>query len=508
MRRFKASGAVLAGLAAVCMMAGTVSAGEPSYTYNYDYWGDVQDCPDVYTPAKVFTSSDLGLDVKMKGPQGMFAAGDMLYICDSGNNRILEIEIVSPEDLQVRRIIDSFTGIGDGPDTFLNPTDFAVSEDGNFFIADRGNGRILKLSPDLEYLMQFDKPTDNTLDPALSFQPNKLAIDTAERVYCIAGGINKGLIKYENDGVFSGFVGATPVQFDWTDYIWKRFASQEQRAQMESFVPTEYDNIYMDYEGFIYAVIGAVDAEDVRGLSSIDVVRKLNLMGNDILVRNGEWGVYGDLYIGEGGNMSGPSYFTDITVLENDIYVCLDRNRGRLFGYDDQGRMVFAFGGTGNMDGYFRRPAAIEHVGYNLMVLDSLDCAVTMFVPTEFGKLIYDAVDQFDAGNYEASSASWERVMALDGNYDLAYIGIGRNLLRQKEYREAMDYFELKYDAENWSKAYKQYRKEWVQENIAVIVAVILALFLIPIFIGRIRSVKREIDKADIFQLEKTGEEG
>lgn len=162
--------------------------------------------------------------------------------------------------------------------------------------------------------------------------------------------------------------------------------------------------------------------------------------------------------------------------------------------------MVFAFGGNGNMDGYFRKPSAIEHMGHDLMVLDSLDCAITLFIPTEFGELVYDAIEQFDEGDYEASGASWERVKALDGNYDLAYIGIGRSLLRQERYEEAMEYFELKYDDENYSKAYKQYRKEWVQDNIVIIVVVILAVFLIPMGIGKVRSLKREIDKADIFK--------
>ena len=483
-------------LAAAAVIAGSLPAGvlaDGSYTYNYDYWGDVQYSPDLYSVCKVFTSSELGLETRMKTPQGIFALGDRIYICDSGNNRILELKIHSPEEVEVVRIIDSFKGDA-AVTTFSNPTDFVVSEDGNYFIADQGNGRILKLDADLNYLMQFDKPIDNTLDPAIGFQPSKIAVDTAERVYCVATGINKGLIKYENDGVFSGFVGATPVSFDWTDYVWKRLATQEQRAQMVSFVPTEYTNLYMDHEGFIYGTIGATSEDDE------EVVRKLNLLGSDILVRNGNWGVYGDLYTGSGGGFSGPSYFTDVTVLDNDIYYCLDRNRGRIFGYDDQGRMVCAFGGNGNMDGYFRRPVGIEHIGRNLFVLDTQDCALTVFVPTEFGELIYSAVEQFDEGDYAGSYASWQRVMALNGNYDLAYIGIGRALLRQEQYKEAMDYFELKYDGKNWSKAYKQYRKQWVQENIFYIVAGILALFLIPLTIGRIRAVRREIDRADIFQ--------
>ena len=479
----------------VCAYADPAT-GDISYTYNLDYWGDVQDSPDLYTVSKVFTSSELGLDVKMKAPEGLFIYGDLLYVCDTGNNRIIELKRISTEQFDVLRIIDSFNG--DGNNTFSSPSDIAISESGNFFIADRGNGRILKLDPELNLIMTFDKPVDNTLSADITFQPNKIVIDTAERVYCIATGINKGLIKYEPDGTFSGFVGATKVTYDFLDYLWKKFATQAQRAQMENFVPTEYDNIYMDHEGFIYACTGAVTRDDLRN-GDADAVRKINLMGNDILVRNGEWGVYGDIHMGSAGGYEGPSYFSDVTVFPNDIYVCLDRNRGRLFGYDDQGHMVFAFGGNGNMDGFFRRPVALEHYGHDLYVLDTLDCAITTFVPTQFGTLVYDAIDKFDQGDYTGSGESWNRVMQLDGNYDLAYIGIGRSLLRQERYKEAMDYFEVKYDAENYSKAFKQYRKEWVEEHIAAIVIVILALFLIPFGISKARSLKKEIDTADIF---------
>lgn len=477
------------------------STSEGGYTYNYDYWGDYVNSADFYNSCKVFTSSELGLDLKLKNPQGLFAEGNTLYLCDSGNNRIIELNRVSPEQLEVVRIIDKING-GSGAKELNNPTDVAVSEDGNIFIADNGNARVVKVDKDLNFIMEFVKPTDNTLDPKLVFQPTKLAVDTAERVYCIATGINKGLIKYENDGTFSGFVGATPVTFNWTDYIWKKLASQEQRAKMESFVPTEYENIFMDYEGFIYAT-KARTLEQAQ--ADENAVRKLNLMGNDILVSNGDWSVGGDLYLGSGGGYEGPSILTDITVMDNDVYVCLDRNRGRLFGYDDQGKMVFAFGGNGNMDGYFRRPSAIEHIGHELYVVDSLDCSITVLVPTQFGDLVYQAVEEFDKGNYETSGAAWQEVLNQNGNYDLAYIGIGRSLLRQEKYEEAMKYFELKYDAENYSKAYKQYRKIWVEEHIGWIVAVILLLFLVPLSIGKVKSIRHEIDTADIFVVEKKG---
>ena len=223
-------------------------------------------------------------------------------------------------------------------------------------------------------------------------------------------------------------------------------------------------------------------------------------MGNDILIRNGEWPVIGDIYWGAAGGYKGISLMQDITAFENDAYVCLDRNRGRLFAYDEQGRLLCAFGGNGNMDGYFKQPTALEHMGHDLFVLDALDNSITIFMPTTFGSLIFQAIEQFQDGYYTESGETWKEVMALNGNYDLAYIGIGRSLLRQEKYKEAMEYFELKYDEDNYSRAFKQYRKEWVEENIGWLMALAFAVLILPLAIGRLKRIKFEIDMADIFR--------
>ncbi len=484
--------------AAVLAGSSTVAYAEKGYTYNYDWWEDVQYSPDLYEVTGVFTATDMGLEDKLSGPQGLYVCGSMIYICDTGNNRIIELERTKKDSFECRRIIDSFKGDVEIT-TFSSPTDIAVSEDGCFYIADMNNQRILKLDKDLNYLMQFDQPVDSTIDPASRFLPNKISIDTAGRVYCAATNINQGLIKYEPDGAFSGFVGATEVTYDWTDYIWKRLATKEQRAKLASFVPTEYSNLYMDAEGFIYACTSNVTEDDLAD-DSAKPIRKLNLMGTDILIRNGPFAPIGDLWWnGENSGYDGPSLFSDITALENDIYVALDKVRGRLFGYNDQGDMVFTFGGAGNMDGYFRQPSALDHMGHDLLVLDSVDCSVTVFSTTEFGGLVYEAIEAFQNGKYYESGEIWKEVLKLNGNYDLAYIGIGRSLLRQEKYHEAMEYFELKWDDENYSKAFKQYRKEWVEEHIVLIVLALFLVLCLPLAVGRVRKIKHEIDTADIF---------
>lgn len=491
-------GAFLAGAFLLMNFSPIVAQAEGSYTYCYDYWGDVQDSPNAYEVTRVITSSEMGLDKYLLNPAGLTVYGENVYICDTGNNRIVILKRVTRESFELVDVVEGIKG-DVAVKEFNQPNDFQVDEDGFFYVCDTGNNRVLKLDSEWNYITEFVKPNDSALDPKLAFQPTKLAVDGAGRVYCIATGINKGLIKYEADTRFSGFVGATPVVYEWWDYIWKRFATQEQREKLQDFVPTEYNNLYMDHDGFIYAVSANLDEDALRN-ETADAVRKLNLMGSDILIRNGEYPVYGDLYFGNGGGKEGPSKMTDVTAFNNDVYVLLDKNRGRLFTYDDQGRLLFTFGGVGNQDGYFRMPAAVDHMGYDLLVLDSIDRSITLFTPTEYGEMIYNAIDTFDQGEYAKSGEIWQDVMDLNGNYDLAYIGVGRSLLRQERYEEAMKYFELKYDDENYSKAFKQYRKQWVEEHILVIFIVIFALLLVPMAIGKISKIKHEIDTADIFR--------
>ncbi len=471
---------------------------EEGYTYNCDWWEDVQYSPDAYEVAGVFSAQELELDTKLSAPEGLFVYGSMVYICDTGNNRILELEREAPDSLKLKRIIDSFKGDNEVT-TFNTPTDVVATEDGYLYICDKNNERILKLDMDLNYVMEFVKPDDATFDQSMKFNPNKIAVDSAGRVYCIAANVNKGLIKFEEDGEYSGFTGASKVTFDWTDYLWKKLATQAQKAQMESFVPTEYDNLYMDEDGFIYVCTSNVSTEELTS-GDAKPLRRLNLMGNDILVQNGNFPVIGDLYFESGGGFQGPSLFTDVTSLENDIYVALDKVRGRLFAYDNQGRLLYAFGGIGNMDGYFRRPVALEHMGRDLLVLDSLDCSLTIFVPTRFGELIFEAINQFQSGLYYESGETWKEVLTRNGNYDLAYIGIGRSLLRQEKYHEAMEYFLLKLDQSNYSKAFKQYRKEWVEEHILLLIGAFFVILCVPLAIGKVKAIKHEIDIADIFR--------
>ena len=461
------------------------------YTYNYDFWDDYKETPDAYRVDQVIFSSTLGLETPMRRPQSLYILDKEIFVCDTGNNRVLQIH--REGDLYTLvRIIDKITGAS--PETLSAPSDVFVDEDGNIYIADTNNNRVVKADKDLNYLMAFTQPQDATFDQNLSFLPDKIVVDVSGRVYVLATNVNKGLVKFENDGTFTGFIGANPVVYTMWDYIWKNFfTTKAQRAQQASFVPTEYENICIDRDGFIYAT-NIVFSEYDLVWDNAKPIRKLNSIGNDILVKNDWYPPIGDLHWVEQSQEYGPSKFADITVFDNDIYVAFDKTRGRLFGYDPQGIMLWAFGTKGNSDGTFLSPASLESMGFDLFALDENECSITVFTPTEYGNLIYLASDQYLRGEYDESADTWREVLRLNANYNLAFIGIGRALMRQENYKEAMDYFKMAYDHENYGRAYRYYRKELIEENIVWTVAVIVILLVVPLVVRQGKKMRMEVE--------------
>lgn len=439
-----------------------VKAENTNYTYTYDYWGEERESPNAYEAELLITGLDVGSG-NFKSPQGMYVRNNLIYVCDTGNNRIVILERQG-QTLSFKEEINAFKGNTEIT-TFSEPMDIFVSESGELYICDTKNQRILHLDQEANLIKEILKPQDENIDNAAEFYPTKLVVDAAGRIFTLVKNYNKGFLKFEKDGEFTGYIGANEVKFNALDYLWKTLATKEQRAQMAQFVPTEYNNLALDEEGFIYATNSVFEEYDLLA-DKAKPIRKLNTMGTDILIKNGNYPPIGDIDWGNAGGIVGPSRLVDVTTTPNDIYYAIDRTRGRVFGYDSQGNLLYAFGGLGSKIGYFQDPIAIEHMNSDLIVLDSKGGSITILSLTQYGELINQAINEYKEGNYEKSGEYWEQVLMYNGNYDLAYIGIGRALMRQEEYKEAMGYFKLKWDDINYSKAFKLYRKQWIEENI------------------------------------------
>lgn len=524
-----------------------------TYTYTYDVWGDQQNSPDAYRAIKHISGDSLSTEELEVGnfsePQGQFVRGNKLFICDTGNDRIIEVAYDGYEYKAVR-VITEIKGIegsttednteeqtedtteekieetkeeeteatteegseakteegGEGgenteelPDgdihspTLSRPYDIYVTENMEMIIADYGNQRILHVDKDLNLIKEIVRPKDETY-VLEGFLPQKLIMDTAGRIYAQVQNINKGLMEFDPNGVFTGYIGASPVSFNMIDYIWRMFMSEEQLERMEKFVPTEYNNIALDSEGFMYVTLSVFKDNDFLTANS---VRRLNTVGSDILVRNGNSTPCGDIDWQNVADYSGPSRFYDVVTFDNDSYCCIDQTRGRIFAYDFQGNLLYAFGGSGNRLGYFRKPVAIDRMGSTLFVMDAQYANITVFEITEFGKLINDALREYQNADYNKSAEYWNEVLRYNGNYDLAYIGVGRALLRQDKYKEAMEYFKAKRDRRNYSKAFEQYRKEMVEDHIGDLVKALIVLLVGVWLIKKVRKIQKEVRECD-----------
>lgn len=452
-----------------------------SYSYNYDLDGNALPSPDPYEVRYRIDVADLGI-TRLKTAAGLFVREDMLYVCDTGNNRILQLKLTDSEASIVREIA------GTEEWTLSAPEDIFVTEEGDMYIADTGNKRILWLDEDLVIKKIIERPESVLFASFSEFKPSKLVVTGGGRIYVQANGVNRGLMEFDEEGEFVGFMGASSVTFDWEDYIWKIFSTDEQKSQMASFVPTEYNNIAVDHEGLMFVTTSVFDVSDLTS-GAADPIRRLNLKGSDILIRNGG-NVIGDTQWGE----TGPSRFKDITVLENGIFYALDTTRNRIFAYDEQGNNLYVFGGYGTRSGYFKNPVALEHWNKDLIVLDSSNGLITVMKQTEYGQLIDTAIDDYNSGRYEASFESWERILGLNGNCILAYDNIGKILLRNGDYKQALDYLEYANDTYYYSKAWKLYRKDWIEQYLIIGVVALLAFVVVNFALKIIRKERRALE--------------
>jgi len=320
-------------------------------------------------------------------------------------------------------------------------------------------------------------PVADIIPPDFVFQPSKLAVDEAGRIYIVATGVTQGIMLLDAYGIFRGFMGASRVTPSLIEIFWRAVATEAQRERMLLFIPTEYNNITIDDEGFLYVTTDKLTFWDINHAISarsrddrVAPIRKLNPTGVDVLRREGFHPPVGDIDI---DNLR-QSLLVDVSVTDYGIYSVLDRRRGRVFTYDPDGNLLFIFGGTGGSRlGTFRDAVAIERIGDRILVLDSSRAIITIFDITEYGRLLKDAVILHRTGEYEASTEKWREVLRRNSNSDLAYVGMGMAYMRKDMFSTALNYFRLGSMRERYSRAFQLYRRVVTGQNFGWIAAML-----------------------------------
>jgi hypothetical protein len=460
---------VLLGLA-------TPALAEPGDGYNYSYWGEPSPAPAAYVPVKTLYGSDWMIG-PLSSPQDLYVGKDRkVYLADTGNNRV----IVLDEQLNVLRIVKEFANNGK-TDKFNQPEGIFVAASGDMYVADTQNRRIIRLSPDGRLISEIGEPRSSLIRQGFQYTPIKVAADKANMVYVVSRGSYEGIMEFDSDGAFTGFIGTNRVKFSPFDLFWKRISTKAQRSQMEQFIPIEFNNLDMEENGFIYTTTSEEN--------SSQPIKRLNVSGVDILRNKGYFPPKGDIKVSRAGSHPGSSIFVDVTADESGMYNALDSKRGRIFAYDKDGSLLYIFGGLGSQQGLFRTPAAIGMLGEQTLVLDKDLGRLTVFEPTSYGSYIRTAVRELNDGKVDQSTAAWRKVLQLNSNFEVAYLGIGKSLLKKNENKEAMTYFELGNNREYYSEAFKRYRQDVVFRSFGYIVLGIV--LVIALSVGIVKFAKR-----------------
>ena len=426
----------------------------PYDTYNFDYWDMIVYTPAAYVPDTNISGLKLNVGAFLN-PQDMCVSSEgLVYVADTGNNRIVVLNTNMNEAVKV---IDGFMNNG-VRDTFNSPSGVYITNKNHLYIADTNNFRVVVLDAKGELLKIIANPTSEVLEEGFIFNPLKVTVDYADRVYVVAKNMFQGVMAFDNFGNFNGFSGTIKVNLTLKDKIWRRLSTKEQRTKQVLFIPTEFTGIDVDEDGFLYAT-----SIDNQGLQA---VRRLNPKGEDVIKKGENSNVGGDVDYGISGPYGGPSYISDVVVRDKGIYSILDTRRGRVFTYDHEGNLLYIFGGLGSQAGTFRIPVAVEVIGDRILVLDSQRAEILTFIETEYGNLINDAVALRYDGDETLAVEKWREVLKLNSNFELANIGIGKAYLTAGDNKNAMKYLKLGMSKTYYSIAFKRYRNDILKDNL------------------------------------------
>lgn len=429
---------------------------------------------------------------------------DLIYICDKGNNQVV--------------ILDATT-----------------------FDATTGTYRVYQV---------VTKPYDE-LGDSTAFSPKKIITDIKGRMYVIAENVTDGIMQFSVEGEFDRYTGTNDITLTAWQIFWRNFSTEAQLSTQKTLYNTTFNSMaYSDT--MIYTVSNAIINSDDTKNTKI-MIKKINPSGDDILRRNGYKEPMGDVKYSEAKDLTsddtGPSQLVGITVNTYGVYSVIDNKRGRIFTYDNEGNLLYISGGSGDQSDKLSNPVAIQYLDEDLIVLDRRKGTIVRFEPTEIATIINKAVyqeyigrtsrqgiepvfnvstqtwwiDKEDTGlknkdakteiidgywyiggvntNVQeeelAAADYWEQVVKLNANYEYAYVGIGHKYMNDKNYKEAMHYFELGENREYYSKAFKQHRDGIIKKWFGPVVVTIAVLVIGKAVYKTVRNKKLGIKKQE-----------
>ena len=485
------------------LLFGTVTASAfSSYdTYTYSIDGEPLQSPPAYSPDITLDSYDINIIQEKYGSLPLAGASDIvsdkdgnLFIADSDNNRIVVLNKYYSAIATITTYVDDYgreQTFKDPQGVYVTNPDISVDSRKLIYVCDTGNARIVVFDEDYNYVKTLEKPESALLN-AEAFKPSAIAVDKYGRIFVVSLSCFEGIIVMSDEGDFTGFIGAQKVTYSVLQMIWRRFQTREQRASQIKNLSVSYNNITVDDYGFVYVTNNKIDenkqfAAIKSKAADFSPVKKLNSAGDEIMKRNGFFDPGGEVAVSTFTNAIGVSSIIDVAIGEEDVWSILDQKRSRIFTYDQNGNLLYAFGDKGDQLGngenfvsitYQRVRNEAGEETYYFVALDNTASGykITVYSPTEYCDTIIAAIRNQNDHKYSESIMYWQDVLTRNNNFDLAYIGIGKALYNQGKYDEAMEMLASAYETEQYSKAFAEIRKDILGRFLLVFAIVVIGI--------------------------------
>jgi tetratricopeptide (TPR) repeat protein/sugar lactone lactonase YvrE len=480
----------------------TASALVPYTTFTYSVDGLMQESPHAYVPLMSINSNtikDSYLNNVSDLVKERFEYTDIpdfqsikdvfvddqnfVYLVDSKVNCV----VVLDEKYNFRLKIDKFINNQGIPDSLSGPEGVFVT-DKEIYVADKLKSRIVIFDKVGNFVDIVPEPKSDVFPEGHIYKPKAVAVDRAGRLYVVSETTNYGVISLNRDGSFNNFVGPQKVTYSAWQIFLRMFKTEEQLRQEVQYVPTEYNNLTIDADGFVYVTTDSVNENSMRSAingksksGDYAPVKRFNPNGKDVMNRNGLWPPSGEVAAlkartDQPVTIEGVSKIVDVALGPNGCWSIIDNKRSRVFTYDHDGNLLYGFCDIGDQNGNIQNLTGIAYQGSNILLLDATTNAITVYKRTAYGDLIDSAIKNTMDKNYEKAVIYYTGILQKNNNYDSAYVGIGESLYRDGDYLGAMKYFRYAYDRENYSEAYSAYRKNWIEDNVWVVPIVIIAV--------------------------------
>lgn len=423
-----------------------------------------------YEPETVLTAARLGVESFAEINDVCTDKTGNIYVLDGKSSRI----IILNSDYSVKKIINEVTSETE-KFKFENAKGLFVDTKGKIYIADTEHERVILCNEKGDYIGIITLPDSKLIPDGFNYRPIKIAVDSNGYVYVLSDGSYHGAILYSPNGEFFGFYGANSVEasvMKVIENLWEKLTStNEKRAGQTSSLPYQFTDLYVDNMDFIYTATGKIPKNTQKAQ-----IKRLSPGGKNVLASSEV--VFGDKAAEMVNGEMRVQNVAGLSVDSSGYIYCYDASNGKIFIYDSECYMVTAFGGSGegNQNGTFQQISAIDILndGKKIVVADSLKLTLTVFRETEYGVKIKTARKLTIDGDYAASKPLWQEINKADQNCQLAYIGLAKAELSEKNYEVAAGYAKAGLDKELYNKAFNYNRKAFLKENFDVIMIIVL----------------------------------